>query len=311
MKPSLFPSALGLIICMTLSMVHVSGKNWVLVSDLPQDDTWTVIEYPEGQEVVVELRSQSTPEAKGSARVLRNGNEVTIVIVVNGLGDEDGTQHVYLVDSMGNASLLGDLPLADGAGTLEAKTALSKFMLVLSPQDELTAIGTETKVALRSSIPNGFTTVAKEKSDEAVDVASNTTETQMEPSSTEIPDYDVPLLNIESLKRGSNTMLKATFSSGFGGTRANIEIKPQKSGPTQIKMRFINLKEPPDGTQYLLWQMAPDNTYTLLGHLTKAAKKNETIISAETSMADFGLFITFENAEANVPAGSLIAMIVR
>lgn len=310
MKLGLFPSALGLIICMALSMVHVSGKNWVLVSDLPQDDTWTVIEYPAGQEVVVELKSPTTPEAQGSARVLRNGNEVTIVIVVNGLSDEDGTQHVYLVDSMGNASLLGDLPLADGAGTLEAKTALSKFMLVVSPQDELTSIEPDAKVALRSSIPNGFTTVAKEKSDEAADVASNTTETQMEPSS-EIPDYDVPLLNIASLKRGSNTMLKATFSGGFGGTRANIEIKPQKSGPTQIKMRFINLKEPPDGTQYLLWQMAPDNTYTLLGHLTKAAKKNETMINAETSLADFGLFITFENAEANAPAGSLIAMIVR
>ncbi len=310
MKTGLFASALGLTICMALSMVHVSGKNWTLISEPPQDDTWTVVEYPEGQEIVVELNSPSTSDAKGSARVLRGGNEVTIIVVVNGLNQEDSAQHVYVVDSMGNASLLGDLTLADGAGSLDAKTALSKFMLVVSPEDELTTIGTETKVALRSAIPNGFTVVAKEKSDD-VATADSSPETLMEPAMAETPDYDVPLLNVGSLKRGSNTMLKATFSGGFAGTRANIEIKPQKNGPTQIKMRFIHLKEPPEGTQYVLWQAAPDNSYSLLGRLPHADKKNETRINAETLVPDFGLFITFENAEASTPAGSIVATIVR
>ncbi len=311
MKTGLFTYALGLTICLVATIVPASGKTWTLISELPQDDTWTVVEYPEGQEIVVELNSPSR-SAKGSARVLRGGNEVTIIVVVNGLNQEDSAQHVYVVDSMGNASLLGDLTLADGAGSLDAKTALSKFMLVVSPEDELTTIGPETKVALRSAIPNGFTVVAKDKSDDLA-TADSSPETLTEPgmAMAETPDYDVFLLNVGSLKRGSNTMLKANFSGGFAGIRASIEIKPQKNGPAQIKMRFINLKEPPEGTQYVLWQAAPDNSYSILGRLPQADKKNETRMNVETSAPDFGLFITFENADASTPAGSIVATIVR
>jgi hypothetical protein len=162
--------------------------------------------------------------------------------------------------------------------------------------------------------------VAKEKIGEPTTAEPTTAETapvtaQMEPSPNETaaytPQYEVPLLGIDSLKRGANTTMRANFSNGFEGTKANVLVKPQKNGPTQIKMRFTNLKEAPEGTQYLVWQVGSDNSYTLLGHLTQTARKRESMIDAETALPDFGLLITFENAQASTPMGSAVATIVR
>ena len=105
--------------------------------------------------------------------------------------------------------------------------------------------------------------------------------------------------------------MTANFSSGYEGTRTSIVVKPQRNGPTQIKMRFTSLKELPEGTQYLLWQVAPDNSYTLLGPLTQTGKTRESVINAETALPDFGLLITFENADASTPTGSLVATIIK
>ena len=106
--------------------------------------------------------------------------------------------------------------------------------------------------------------------------------------------------------------MRANLSSGFEGTRARIVIKSQKSGPTQINMRFTNLKQAPDGIQYWLWEVAPDKSYSPLGRLTPG-KKNETKIDATSASPDFGLFITAESAEDNPksPTGSVVAMIIK
>jgi len=323
MRIGLLAPALAITLCVVVGMVLVSGNTWALASAFPQDDTWTVIEYPEGREVVVELKPASaTPEAKGTARVMRSGNETTINLDVSGVTGDESTHQVYVVDSLGSATLLGALTVTDGAGSLIGKTVLSKFMLVVSPESDLTTIGSETKVALRSAVPSGFTVVAKENagepaSAEATPPSPEATQpsAQVEPTTTETtqytPQYEVPLLGIESLKRGANTTMRANFSTGFEGTKASVVVKPQKNGPTQIKMRFTNLKEAPEATQYLLWQVGPDNSYTLLGHLTQTARKRESMIDAETALADFGLLITFENAQASTPMGSVVATIVK
>lgn len=307
--------ALGIALCVAVGMITVYGTTRTLASSLPQDDTWTVVEYPEGQEVVVELKpGSSTPEAKGTARVMRSGAETTINLDVSGVAGESA-QQVYIVDSLGNATLLGTLAVTDGAGSLSAKTALSKFMIVVSPETDLTTIGSETKVALSSVVPSGFTVIAKEKIPEPATVEPAPVTDQMEPSPTETaaytPQYEVPLLGIDSLKRGANTTMRANFSNGFESTKASVLVKPQKNGPTQIKMRFTNLKEAPEGTQYLVWQVGSDNSYTLLGQLTQTARKRESMIDAETALPDFGLLITFENAQASTPMGSAVATITK
>lgn len=315
MRISLLAPAFGITLCLTVGIVSVYGNNWALVAGFFQDDTWTVIEYPEGQEVVVELRSAASTDAKGTARVKRNGSDTTISLDVSGVSGDETTHQVYVVDSLGSATLLGTLTVTDGAGSLNGKTVLSKFMIVVSPEADLTTIGSEAKVALRSTVPSGFTVVSKEKSGEAESAEPSASNSQMEPAAKETqentPEYDVPLLGIGSLKRGANTKMRANFSSGYQGTRASIVVQPQKNGPIQIKMWFTNLKEVPEGTQYLLWQVAPDNSYTLLGHLTQTGKTRESVINAETALSDFGLLITFENADASTPTGSLVATIIK
>jgi len=294
-------------------MIRVYGNNWTLVSGPLQDDSWTVIEYPDGQEITVELKpSASAPEAKGTARVMRRGNETSISLDVSGLTGDESAYHVYLVDSLGNTTELGSLTISDGSASLSGNTALTKFMIVVSPEADLTTIVSETKVALRSTVPSGFTVVPKEKGGE-IENPEATSTPQMEPAATETPEYDAPLLGIGSLKRGANTMMRAQLSSGFEGARANISIKPQKNGPTQIKIRFTYLKEAPEGTQYLLWEVTPEGSYSLLGRLTPTGKKNETKVDAQTALPDFGLFITAEGAEANPssPGGGMIATIIK
>lgn len=316
MRISVLASVLGFTLCLQVGAIHRGGTPWTLISAYTQDDNWTVIEYPDGQEVVVELKAASSAvDAKGTARVTRSGSETTINLDVSGMTGDVNTHQVYLVDSLGNATLLGNLIVTDGAGTLSGKTVLSKFMIVVSPEADLTTIVADTKLALRSSVPTGFTVVAREKTVEASTVEPSAASSETPSSGAEItnstPQYEVPMLNVGSLKRNTDTTLRANFSNGFSGTRASVVVKPQKNGPTQIKMRFTNLKEAPDGTEYLVWEVGPDNSYTLLGHLTQTPKKRESIIDVETALADFGLLITFENAQANTPMGSIVATIVR
>ena len=322
MRLGVLVRTLTITFCVALGMVPVYCHTWTFVFGVTLDDTWTVIEYPEGQEVVVELKpASSTLEAKGTARVLRSGNDTTVSLDVSGVTGDQGTHKVYLVDSLGNASLLGVMTVSDGAGTLSAKTALSRFMIVISSDADLTAIGAETKLTLSSTVPSGFTVVARENIGEAasmdISLANNQQANdqlatdQMQTAYFETPEYEVPLLDITSLRRGANRAMKANFANGFEGTRASVIVKPQKSGSTQIKMRFTNLREAPEGTRYLLWQVGSDNSYTLLGHLTPTANKRVAMINAESALSDFGLFITFENADAHFPAGSLVARIAK
>lgn len=323
----LAPVAIAL--CIALFIVSPCGSAATHVSAIAQDDTWTVIEYPEGQEVVVELKAgAATPEAKGTARVQRSAGETSISLDVSGVSGDEGTHQVYVVDSLGSASFLGTLTISNGAGTLNAKTALSKFMIVISPEADLNTIASETKVSLRSTVPSGFNVVARERNEYATKPESTPITAEPETPTTEpspanfetqaaaemseyTPEYEVPLLGIGSLKRGASTTLRANFSSAFSGSTASVVVKPMKNGPTQIKIRFNNFKESPDGTQYLLWQVGPDNSYTQLGHLIKTAKRGESIVAAEAALSDFGLLITFENAQVDRPAGSVVATIVK
>src|SRR5689334_4047314 len=120
------------------------------------------------------------------------------------------------------------------------------------------------------------------ESSTSVEPSSNaepsTSSDEAERSPSAALEYDVPVLNIGFLKRG-NSKLKVKLSSGFENAKATAIVNPQKSSPTQIKIRFNNLKEIPEGTQYILWQVGPNNSYTALGHLTAGVRKGELIIN--------------------------------
>ena len=313
-------SLLLLAMAFSLSVVTVYGSNRVLPTAVTQDDTWTVIEYPEGREVIVELKpGMAMAEAKATAHVTRTGNDTAINLEVTGAIGAETTHQVYVVDSLGNATLLGTLNITDGAGTLNSKTALSKFMIVVSPEADLTAIGSETKISLRSVVPDGFAVVPRESQP---DPARNATseEPAVEPNASNVempsaepasPEYEVPMLAVGSLKRDSNRKLRAKFANGFTGVKATVVINAQKNGQAEVRLRFTDLRELPEGTHYVVWQVGPDKSYNALGHLTQTSKKREFTLDAQSSSPDFGLLITFENSDATIPAGSMVATIIR
>lgn len=151
-------------------------------------------------------------------------------------GDASSYQ-VYVVDALGNATLLGMLSISDNSGSLTTDTPLSKFMIVISSESDLTTIDSETKVTL----PSGFNMAAKEGiPDEKMPsppepVASNS---QMEKTADETSDYDVPLLDIGSMRRGADTSMRTVFSASYEDRYASVIVRLQKKGPTQVKLRL-------------------------------------------------------------------------
>ena len=158
-------ASLGIALCLTLGVMSLSCKNETSVSGPLEDDPWAVIEYPAGQEVSIDLKpTAATPAAKGTARVMRSENETTINLDVSGITD-GSTQKVYAVNATGNAALLGLLTMNEGVGSLSAKTALNKFMIVVSPEADLTTFDPATTISLRSTVPSGFNVVPREKAE--------------------------------------------------------------------------------------------------------------------------------------------------
>jgi hypothetical protein len=51
-----FLAAHGITLCLTLGMISISCKNETSGSGPFEDEPWAVIEYPAGQEVIIELK---------------------------------------------------------------------------------------------------------------------------------------------------------------------------------------------------------------------------------------------------------------
>jgi hypothetical protein len=289
-----------------------------------QEADWTVVEYPEGRETVVELKPTAyLPDARGTARVTRSGDGVAITLDVSGLGSGEGNYHLYAVSHEGRVVPLGSVPTTDGTGSLSANTDLSRFMLVLLPVGGLTAVDAATPVALRSAVPEGLAVVPRAGGASAEAATPNDEAAPEESASAAAaPDdaagagarteYEVPLLDIGSFRRGAETRLTSQSTGDLSGTSTAVFIKPLKGGATQVKVRFNNLPEPANGARYVLWAVSPDKTYTRLGQVERPDKKRAARIDARTTLRDFGLFITAESdVAADAPSGPTVAMVVR
>ncbi len=280
---------------------------------------WTVVEFPEGQEVVVELKPTALlPDAKGTARVTRSGEGAAISLDVTGLGDAAGGYHLYAVGHDGRLVPLGAVPAIGGVGALNANVNTSRFMLVLSPESSLTALDAATPVALRSAVPEGLAVVPRASEAPPEEAASIAPESMPDTTAAEAAaaddesEYDVPLLGVGSLRRGSETQLKSQLAGDLAGTRTAVYVKPLKGGETQIKVRFNNLRAHENGARYVLWAVGPDKNYTRLGQVEGPDRKQAAKIDARTMLRDFGLFITAESELATQhPSGPVAAMVVR
>lgn len=125
-------------------------------------------------------------------------------------------------------------------------------------------------------------------------------------------EYEAPLLGIDSFRRGTETQLNSHMTGDLVGTHTTVFVKPLKSGETQIRVRFNNLRMPENGARYVLWAVGPDKSYTRLGHVDRPDRKLAAKLDARTQLTDFGLLITAESdAATQNPSGPVAALVVR
>jgi hypothetical protein len=272
-----------------------------------EDGTWTVIEYPVNKEVTVNLTPSGIPNATGRAVIHRMANGTMVNLDVSGLTNVSSL-NLYAVDPFGKPTLLGPVTVNNGTGTFSTTTPLDKFMLVLSPEANLTSITPQTNVLFRSAVPQGFAVVplASTNRDGAA-VGENVSAVSTSGTTTA---YTAPMLNIPGMKRGEDSMIKVNFAGALTGARANIKVEPRKDGPTMITARFHELKEAPAGQVYVLWAVGADNRYVKLGQIVNTGGRNEAEIKSETSLQDFGLIVTLED-EVTTPHGTLVGTFIR
>jgi hypothetical protein len=266
------------------------------------DGTYTVIEYPVGKETIVTLDPVALKGAGGTATILRDDNGTRIKINMTGIPKEVTSLNLYAVDPAGVVTSLGPVVLADGSGSFSGTTPLSRFMIVASPESALTAYDPNTTVLFRSAVPTGFAVIPHTMNPEGEKVSATTATTTA---------YTVPMLNIPAYKKGDDTKMKVNFSGALTGARANVFITPRKDGPTEVRLRFHELKDAPAGQVYTVWAISPDNKFIKLGQIVNAAGRNEAEIKSEVALPDFGLFVTMEDANGTPlnPAGPSIGFV--
>ncbi len=296
------------------------------------DGTYTIIEYPVKKEVTVNLQPINVTGAKGVATILRDDDGTRIKLNLTDVPADLSAMTLYAVDDKGVVTVLGPVAITNGTGTLATTTPLSRFMLVASPEPALTAYDANTKVVFRSAVPEGFTvipftspageTVSAVAAPGAATAKTTVTTTPgavvtspsgnttiVVPMTETKTTYSAPLLNIPAYKTGDDTKIKVDFTGALSGARANVFITPRKDGPTEVKMRFHDLKEAPAGQKFILWAVTADNKFTKLGQVVNAPGRNEAEIKSEVALPDFGLVVTMESADADMPGGPTVGTI--
>jgi len=298
-------SAVALVAAQTPTQTKTTTTTTVTKTVQNDDGTYTVIEYPVGKEVKINLTPVTVPGANGIATILRDDTGTTIKLNLTGLPADMKTINLYAVDNDGAVTLLGPITVAQGTGTLEASTALNKFMLVASAEPNLTAYNPET-VFFRSAVPEGFAVIPHTTNPVGEKVAASTADVSSPASA-----YTVPMINLPAYKKGDDTKMKIKFSGAMTGARANIFITPRKDGPTEVRLRFHELKEAPAGKIFTAWAVSPDNKFVKLGQVVNTPERNEAEIKSEVALADFGLFITMEDANGTSvnPIGPSIGIV--
>jgi hypothetical protein len=265
------------------------------------DGSYSVIEYPVGKEVTVELSPLSMAGAKGMARVMRMADGTKVYVDLNGISGDTKSFYAYAIDPSGMPTLLGPVMVENGLAKGEFTTPMNQFMLVLSPNEGLTAIDPTTPLVFRSQVPQGYAVVANRPSSNVA-----TDEKQVANSVAVTSTYEVPLLGISGLEKGE-TEIRVKFAGELEGLKGKAYIDNSKAGVTKIKMRFDDMKLAPKQKRYVLWAVSPTKEFTKIGQVINTGRRQEAEIRGETALADFGLFVTMEDKDVLQPSGTVYA----
>jgi hypothetical protein len=254
------------------------------------DGTYSVIEIPAGKEISVTLIPTPPTTGTGVATILRDDTGTKIKLHMTGIPTETTTMTLYAVDDTGAITALGPVAITNGVGDFTTTTPLSKFMLIASPETALTTYSPKTRVFFRSTVPEGLAVVPVVANPAGEKVSATTTEV------AQANPYTVPMLGIPTFKKGDDTKIKVNLTGALTGSRANVSLTPRKDGPTEVTVRFHELKDSPAEKALILWAVAPDGKFVKLGQIVNTGQRNEAEIKGEANLPDFGLLITMEDA---------------
>lgn len=259
------------------------------------DGSYSVIEYPVGKEVMVNLLPAGAVPGKGVVHVMRSAEGTHLVFNMSGVPADVSSYYAYAVDPNGAATLLGPMTFTNGTATADFTTPLNQFMVVVSPTEGLTTIDPTTAIMYRSEVPSGYVVVPRR-------VAGDTKARAV--ATTGASAYDVPVLNVPSF--GEKTReLKIKFSGELSGLEGKASLTRKKGAATKVTMHFDDMNKVPKGKLFILWASSPDGQYTRLGQVVNSGKRDEAEIRSETTLDDFGLFMTVEDTDVTVPTGRI------
>jgi hypothetical protein len=298
----------AVILTLALSALAFAQTTTTTVTKTVQnpDGTYTVIEYPAKKEITLTLNPVTIEKAKGVATILRDDDGTRIKLNLTDVPADVSSLTLYAVDDKGAVTALGPVAISNGVGTFTTTTPLSRFMLIASPESSLMAYDPNTKIFFRSAVPEGLAVIPMTQNPSGEKVSATTAPAG---STVAAGTYTAPLLNIPAYKKGDDTKIKVDFTGALTGARANVFITPRKDGPTEIRMRFHELKDAPAGQTFIVWAVGADGAYQKLGQVVNAAGRNEAEIKSETTLPDFGLLVTMEGAEGASPTGPAVATI--
>src|SRR5215207_8978069 len=124
------------------------------------DGTWTVIQYPAGKEVMVDFTpAPNFSTVKGRAKIMRMNDQTMVTLDLSGLPADAAAMNLYAVDPLGKVTMLGPVAFTNGVSTQQFHTPLDRFMLVMSPEANLTTYKPTVAYAFRSAVPEGYAVV--------------------------------------------------------------------------------------------------------------------------------------------------------
>lgn len=261
------------------------------------DGSYTVIEYPVGKEVTVELTPMNVQGAKGLARVLRTDTGTTVALDLSGLPADAKNYYVYAVDPSGAVTLLGPTIVENGLSKATFNTTMNQFQLMLSPTESVTTFAADTPVIFQSAVPKGYAIVNNRVSSP---IAGD--EKQVAGTQTVTSTYDVPLLGVSGFEKGE-TEIRINFAGDLQGLKGKAYLDNSNQGLTKIKMRFDDMKMAPKQKRYVLWAVSSEKEYIKIGQVINNGERSESEIRGETALKNFGLFVTLEDTDVLQPTG--------
>ena len=345
---------IGLTIFFALSGI-VSGQS-NSAGDRNRDFAWTVIEYPIGRELQVNLTAAGAMTGiNGTATVIRSTEGSTIKLTVTGVPDNLTELKLYALGPSGTVTLLGPVMITNGAGTFTTTTPLTRFMLlgVESPSPAAASGALEKRISssrliFQSAVPEGFAVIPYAASggvgDKAMGkVAPPPKEAQAvprPPRNTEdaggerrdamagrtatlsafLPDH-VPMLTLDGLLDDEQSRtpnydqlaqkrVDVVPSREFKVSNADAFILLRAGGLTRIRVRFYDLKRIKlKHKKIVLWAVARDRSVTEIGRSVGALKRKMVEVQGETSLTEFGLFVTVEDVTLQFSQRKVVAVV--